>query len=278
MRHFIHSAHDGLIALLPDVASSYVQFAIRFRQLPRLKKPKTFNEKLLYQKLFVRDSRLLQLADKIAVKGFVSELMGAEWVIPTLWYGKTLPAKRDWPLPVIIKPNHGSGWYRAIRHHSDLNEIDALCGRWLAARYDKAFREWFYGRIDPQLMVEPLIGGGGLPTDYKFFVFNGHVEFIQVHTDRATEHKATFYDRKWMPQPFTLGSWPLDQRRLLRPKSLGNMIDCAEKLSLDFPFVRIDLYEIEGKPYFGEYTFFPEAGLGRFNPPSHDLLLGEMWP
>jgi hypothetical protein len=114
------------------------------------------------------------------------------------------------------------------------------------------------------------------PKDYKFYVFHGQVRFVQVDTDRFTSHRRCFYDRDWKRCPFSL-EYPIETRELERPLHLSQMVEAAEKLSNGFDFVRVDLYELEYGPKFGEMTFAPEAGYGKFSPVEYDLVLGEMW-
>jgi hypothetical protein len=107
-------------------------------------------------------------------------------------------------------------------------------------------------------------------------VFSGRVHYIQVDTDRATNHRRAFFDREWRRQPFTYG-YAMDTRVIDKPRSLGQMIEAAEHLGREFSFVRIDLYEINGKPRFGEFTFLPDSGLMPFSPVSYDAILGALW-
>jgi hypothetical protein len=122
-------------------------------------------------------------------------------------------------------------------------------------------------------------------TDYKLFVFGGRAEFIQVDTDRATDHKRVFYNRDWIRQAFTIsfrhkdGSlwYPLETREIERPRHLAEMMDAAEKLGSGFNFVRVDLYDLDSGPKFGEMTFAPGAGCESFHPVAYDRIFGELW-
>jgi hypothetical protein len=246
--------------------------------LPDLAQPTTFNELVQARKLHDRDPRLPRLADKIAVKGHVARRLGDDWVIPTLWHGTDLPETRDWPLPFVLKSSHGCCQCAFVRTgEEDWPAIRRRAHGWLKHRYGGILDEWLYSELDPALLVEPFIGcEGDLPVDYKFFVFGGRAEFIQVDTDREHDHKRVIFDRRWRPLPCEL-QFPVERRELRRPASLQRMIEAAETLGRGFDFVRVDLYEVEERPMFGELSFYPGSGLDRFRPAHFDALFGDLW-
>lgn len=245
---------------------------------PDLDRPSTFNELVQARKLRDRNPLLAQLADKVRVKDHVARRLGPEWVIPTLWHGTELPERPDWPLPFVLKSSHASCQCAFVRSgREDWAGIRRRARRWLRHSYGQILDEWLYGQIEPQLLVEPFVGNPcTLPTDYKFFVFGGRAEFIQIDTDREHAHKRAIFDRHWQRLPVEL-QFPLERREIARPASLGAMIEAAETLSRGFDFVRVDLYEVEGRPLFGELTFYPGSGLDRFRPTAFDRLFGECW-
>jgi hypothetical protein len=250
----------------------------RNRHLPDVANPRTFNELVQARKLRDRDPRLPLLADKIEAKEMVARRLGPDWVIPTLWHGTELPERPDWPLPFVLKAAHGCGQCAFVR--SGAEDWDAICRRakrWLVHSYGQVLGEWLYRAIPPRLLVEPFVGrDGAVPVDYKLFVFGGHVEFIQVDTDREHDHKRVLFDRSWRALPAEL-QFPIETRPVPRPSSLPRMIEAAETLGRGFDFVRVDLYEVEGRPLFGEFTFYPGSGLDRFRPSRFDHLFGEAW-
>lgn len=249
--------------------------------LRALVNPRTFSEKIQRMKLFDRDPRLPQRENKILIKEFVAKKLGEAWVTPTLWQGEYLPplALRTWPIPFVIKANNGCGWNIFVRQESDLNwpQIEKVTAEWRESPFGVDLGEWLYSEIKPGLLVEPFIGGlSELPIDYKLWTFNGKVEFIQVDTDREHEHKRTMFDRSWNNLPFTY-VYRADPRPIQKPQSLQRMIEAAEILAEDFPFVRVDFYESANQPKFGEMSFYPESGFGRFDPPEWDTKLGQLW-
>jgi hypothetical protein len=256
-------------------------YRAKFGYFPRVAFAKTFNEKLWRRKFLDRDPRMPLRADKLLVKTFVAEKLGPGWVTPTLWHGAALPPlhERKWPRPFVLKANHGSGWNIFVRSANDLDwpRIEALCATWLSSIYGESTGEWFYNKIERQLLIEPFIGNAAsLPIDYKLWAFGGRVELIQVDTDREHQHKRAMFDREWKQLPFTI-LYPIEERHIDPPHSLERMIAAAQTLSEGMSFVRVDLYEIDGAPRFGEMTFYPGAGLVPFDPPEYDAIIGALW-
>jgi len=255
----------------------------QFRKLCHLSKPRTFNEKIAHFKLRVFDPRIPPFVDKITAKKLVSSLLGDTWVTKSLYEG-TAPPTMDVlagiPVPYVVKAAHGSGWNLFITNStgSDFPMIIAKCEEWLSQTYNRRVGEWAYSHVPRRVLIEPFIGlPPTLPLDYKFFVFAGRVHFIQVDLDRGTNHRRVMFDRNWQKAPFTY-EYPPDDRQIQRPASLETMIAAAEELGSPFPFVRVDLYEIDGVPRFGEMTFTPENGMGIFTPSTYDTVLGQLWP
>lgn len=260
------------------------KFRRRFGRWPALRNPRSFNEHILSYKLSSRgDERLPRLADKLAAKEHFASLVGPKHVIPTYWHGTELPPRRSriWPKPYVIKSKHASKQIILVRNSADENwdEIEAVTSQWLSTTYEMGRQqgEWHYAQIAPGLIVEEMIGNGSNPPpDYKLFVFSGRVEVIEVDEGRFVDHRRSFFDCNWSPLPFEL-RYPRPEVAPPRPARLPKMIRIAERLGRDFEFVRVDLYEVGGRVYCGELTFFPLAGIGRFNPPEADYTLGKFW-
>lgn len=280
-RKAINSAYETTLAYLPLKARLAIQYFKSFRTFPDFKNPKTFNEKCQHLKL-QNDPRLPPRVDKIAAKQIVASAIGTEHVIPMLYSGNSLPpiAERNWPVPFVIKTNHGSGLNIFIRKESDKNwpAIDACLKSWLAIAFGHLSGELYYAKMKPQILVEPFIAGTGeLPTDYKIFCFAGEPKYIQVDTDRESDHKRVFYDTNWERQSFRFG-YPMEPRDIPRPDNLPLLLACAGKLAAGFGFMRTDFYVVDGKILFGEMGFTPEAGFHKFYPGEMDRVFGDMWP
>ena len=179
------------------------EFVRAHGRLPDLDHPKTFSELVQWRKLngLANDPRFSLYADKVKVKEIVARALGSEWVTPTLWSGKALPDRLDWPMPYVIKANHAAGRNYFVRTPADIDaKLRALTQGWLANAHYPHLLETHYDRIDPQLLVEPIIGADGVsPDDFKLFVFGGRVEVIQVDLGRFSAHRRVFYDRDWRP-------------------------------------------------------------------------------
>lgn len=277
----VSKPYKAVLARTPPALALRVEYYRRLRRFPNLRNPTLFTEKSQVAKLTDRNPLLPIMVDKVRVKDFVSERLGPDWVTPTIWHGPELPARadHDWPLPFVIKVNHVSGGNFFVRtpEECDWPTIENAVNALLSRPYEPHTVQWAYNSIPRQALVEPYIGDvAAAPVDYKLFVFHGRVEFIEVDTDRATQHKRAFYDRAWKLQPFAL-QYPLETRPIPRPKSLNEMIAAAELLAGAAPFLRIDFYEISGQPLFGEISQFPDGGMGRFDPPAYDKVLGDLW-
>ena len=155
----------------------------------------------------------------------------------------------------------------------DWQAIRQRAARWMRSRYGFWLDEEAYAEIPRGLIVEPFMGTPPtLPLDYKFYVFGGRVQYVQVHLGRGAQHRWILLDRAWHRL-----SAPTADADPAPPASLDRMIVAAERLAEDRDFVRVDLYEIDGQPLFGEMTFYPGSGLDRFDPVSLDVDLGAHW-
>lgn len=274
---------DVLIACLPVRPAIVLEFLVSHHRLPHLHPPVTFCEKIVRRKMVDRDPRLPRLQDKILVKEYAARLLGNDWVVPNLWTGERLPprSERDWPIPFVIKANHGCGWNYFVRSENELDwdRIETLAEQWMRSVFGRHLREWHYAQIQPRLLVEPFMGcGEAAPPDYKFHVFDGRTAFIQVDLDRLQNHRQLFYDPQWTRLPYWYACPRYDEVEARPPASLAEMMCGAEALASGFAYLRVDLYEIHGKPKLGELTFCPGAGRIPFKPASAEYELGRLWP
>ena len=246
----------------------------RHGRLANLSSPTLFTELVQLRKLHDRDRRFPILADKVLVKQFVADRLGTEWIIPTLWAGECLPERPEWPVPFVVKSRHGCNQIAFVRTGTeDWQSTRAKSAKWLRRTYGQWLDEWVYRNIRHGLLVEPFVGEAGvLPVDFKLYVFNGRVKFIQIHLGREHDHRWIIFDRNW--QRLTRQTGDADPAP---PATLPAMIDAAEVLAADIDFVRVDFYEIGGRPLFGEMTFYPGSGLDPFDPVSLDAHIGSHW-
>lgn len=271
-----------LVRLLPLRAAVTIEFLYFHHRFPRLAHPRTFCEKIAQRKLYDRNALMPQLADKVLAKEYIARELGPEWVIPNLWSGERLPPReeRNWPIPYVLKANHGSAWNYFVLSEAeqDWEAMEERAAAWMNATYGQHALEWLYTQIHPGLIVEPFLGRNGVaPADYKLFVFGGRTVYIQVDLGRLQTHRQLFYDVNWKRQRFEY-MCPWTDEEVDRPQSLATMIEAANQLGAPFPFARVDLYEIDGQPRFGEMTFYPNSGRYAFRPESAELALGQLWP
>jgi hypothetical protein len=281
--NFGDAARNGAVETpaFAEVQAIHADYFKIFGKYPRLRHPRTFNEKIAWRKLYQRDKRFTLFADKFAVKYEVERLIGRRYVIPTLWAGapEGLPLERLTP-PYVIKVTHGSGGNVFVPRNAVVNrpKLVAFLRQQLAFSHGAQWGEWGYLGIPPQVLVEPMIEmpGGGVPEDYKFFVYHGRVHFIQVDYARFAGHTREMFDRDWRRLPLQY-AFPPPPRAGVRPARAEEMIGLAETIGALFDFVRVDFYAPPRGVLFGEATFYPGAGYETFAPESWNLAFGAPW-
>ncbi|MEQ1899597.1 MAG: ATP-grasp fold amidoligase family protein [Devosia sp.] len=248
-------------------------------RFPNVWNPQTLNEKIAYRKLHDRSATLVDLSDKVLVKDYVARTIGARYVTPTLWHGTVLPADAGtrWPPPFVLKCNYGAGRNIFVRPGTEPNwpAIRRRVANWLSIPYRSDENETWYERVLAQVLVEPLIAATPL-VDYRFLTFSGRVESIYVHHP-GRPATVTFFDRLWNRLEVAYCGHPQNLGQLPPPTHLAEMIEAAERLAKGLAFVRVDFYDLSEGPRFGELTFSPNAGNGRFSPSGYDAYLGALW-
>ena len=233
-----------------------------------IKDPQNYNEKIQWLKLYDSTPIKTRLADKYLVRDWIKEKIGEEYLIPLLGvYDRFEEINFDkLPKQFVIKCNHGCGYNIIVKDKSqlDLIETKANLDKWMKENFAfKAGFEMHYRDIKPKIIIEKFIENKGTNDlyDYKFWCFNGKVEYIQFLSERNLDGlKMAFYDRNWVKQDFVY-SYPLDKKNMPRPDNLDLMITLVEKLAQDFSHVRVDFYRLnDGKLYFGEMTFTSASG------------------
>lgn len=251
-----------------------------------LKEPKTFNEKLQWLKLYNRKPQYTQMVDKYAVRKYIAETIGEEYLIPLVggpW--KTAEAIDFEALPeqFVLKCNHDSGGIVVCRDKDTLDrEISRdKIDRHLKENYYLSSREWPYKNVEPCVFAEKFMADerqkDGL-IDYKFFCFNGQAKFLYVSQgleDHSTAH-ISFYDLDGGEMPFKRTDFAAFEKLPYKPAGLAKMTELANTLAqmVGCPFLRCDLYEINGRIYFSELTFTPCSGMLPFDPPEWDETIG----
>lgn len=252
---------------------------------PKIKKPITFNEKVVFKKLFDRNPLLYQTADKQYIKIMLKKELGDHFaenhLIPTLFSGNDLEKIPFHSLPpeFIIKGCHLSGHSLIVTKNSKLSNEKILkhCKFLLLLDISKYTNEWLYSKIPKNIIIEPLLRDetGNIPQDYKFFCFGGKVRMFHVDVGRFNFMKRSLFDRD--------GHYI--EGRIVYPvgekthgiKNLNEIISFVESLCFGLDFVRVDIYIVENKPIFGELTHYPGGGWSRITPFELDAKLGTFW-
>lgn len=229
------------------------------------------------------------MVDKITAKEYAALRLGNDVIIPTIACWDTAEEIDFATLPnsFVLKTSHGGGSNGVIivkdKNKADLKIIQNQMAKSLKSDIYNSYREWPYKDVRPRILAEPLMknASDNELIDYKFYCFNGIPKLCQVIADRHKNETIDFFDTRWNHMPFfglnqTGSTIKQAVTPPTRPMNLERMIDYATKLASDTPFLRVDLYEINGKVYFGEMTFFPASGIGFFSPSEWDERLGDM--
>jgi len=246
------------------------------------KAPKTYNEKLQLLKLHDRKSIYTSMVDKIAVKEYVKEKIGEEYIIPTIgvWNHFDEIDFNKLPNRFVLKCSHDSGGVIVCKDKNllDKNLAKQKIEKSLSKNFFYHSREWPYKRITPRILAETYMEDSETSElrDYKFFCFNGVVKALFIASGRQkkkSEVRFDFFDRDFNHLPITKGH-PYSEIPPQKPVTFDKMLHLAEQLSKDIPHVRVDLYAINGKIYFGELTFFSGGGFIPFEPFEWDYTFG----
>lgn len=245
-----------------------------------LDNPLTFNEKIQWLKLNDRTPLHVICTDKYAVRTYVKEKIGEKYLVPLILQTTStndLTPEMLPDYPVIIKTNHDSGGGTIVRNKNEINwsEVRSHFKTRLSFNYDYGKGEWQYGEISPCIIVEKLLidENGNIPADYKMHFFNGQLAFTHVDMDRETDHRRNLYDPEWSYIPCSL--LYSNGRQIEKPSVYNEMIRIGRALSRNFIYVRVDLYVVQNKIYFGELTFHHGSGNELFTPIEWDQILGE---
>lgn len=270
-----------ILQLMPSKYVIKKEYKDVFNKKLNLKKPTTFNEKIQWLKLYDKNNDYTRLVDKVLVRTYVENLIGSEFLIPIIGVFKTFDDINFDSLPskFVIKTNNSSGGVVPCLDKTlfDADRAKKIINEKLHHNFYKISREYPYKHIKPCIIVEEFIGSGNeYPYDYKILCFNGAPDNIMVCVGRETGNtKFYFFDLNWRLLRYNKQSLelPLDFK-IPKPKNFDKMISIARELSKGIPLLRVDLYNVDGKLYFGELTFYPDGGFDSNLLPEFDLLLG----
>lgn len=261
------------------------EFRKRLGREPNLINPVLFTDKLQWLKLNWYDERATVFADKYRVRKFVSKSIGSEYLNELYGVYNRVDEIDISKLPksFVLKGTHGSGFNIICSDKDKINwkQAKKTMKKWLLTNYYYKKREWVYKDIKPRIICEKYLSDKNTPDkgipDYKFYCFNGVPHYCQVIKNRGTNETIDFFNMEWEHMPFTgMRLLPNSKVKIEKPGKFEEMKVLASKLSEGFPFVRVDFYYVNKQIIFGEMTFFPTSGMGRFDPPEWDRKLGEL--
>ena len=271
---FFFLSSRGVLRHMPDEPYLKLLYRCAMGRPLDLEHPKSYNEKLQWLKLHDRDPLYTRLVDKLAVKDYVAEKIGAEYVIPVIGGPWDSAGEIDFdalPEQFVLKCTHDSGGVVICRDKAqfDREAARAKLERALRRSFFQLYREWPYKDVKPRVFAERYL------EDAKLYTFRGRTRFVLVAGDRNTGRVPgyDYYDQDFRHLPFRRGhaNAPTPPAP---PAGFAHMKELASVLGGDFPHVRVDFYELDGRVYFGELTFYPGSGLAPFDPPEWDAWAG----
>ncbi len=274
----------GFYKNVPDEKHVKKAYRLAFGKELDLDNPQTFNEKLQWLKIHNRKPEYTTMVDKYEVKKYVSDIIGEEYVIPTLGvWDKFEDIDFDsLPNQFVLKCTHNSGGIVICKDKSklDVATVKKKINKRLKRNYYWSSREWPYKNVKPRIIAETYVEDKAHPEQisllvYKIMCFDGVPKIIQtIQGDKTPAETIDYFDTEWnlldMRQNYPNSTQPLE-----RPKSLEQMLSFAKDMSVGHPFLRVDFYEREGFPLFSEFTFFSDSGMAAFHPEEWDVMLGE---
>ena len=244
--------------------------------------PQNFNQKIQWLKLHNTDDRYTQMVDKYRVREIIKNELGEEYLIPLfgVWEKFENIDFNELPNQFVLKTNHTSGGVVICKDKRDFNQKEArtFINKSLRINYFYEGRETPYKNVRPCIIAEKyMVDESGIELkDYKLFCFNGEVKYIQVDFSRFVNHKRNIYDVNWNLMELQI-LYPSDTSIIIpKPICLDEMISIAEHLSKSILFLRVDLYVINDKVFFGENTFHHGGGLEPFLPSGWNRKFGEL--
>lgn len=273
----------GLFNWMPDEPYLKMIYRCRTRKRLNLENPQSFNEKLQWLKLYDRQQEYVSYVDKYALRKYIINKIGEQYLIPLIGVYENIDEIDFDKLPeqFVLKCTHDSGGVVICKDkvNLDIRAARKKLNKKLKNNYFYHGREWPYKAIkQPRIICEQyLVDESGIELkDYKLMCFNGKPKcfFVCLNRNSPTGLNVDIYDIDWNPMPVERPHHPRSSTVILKPKTFDKMIEFAEKLSKDIPFIRVDFYEVNGQLYIGELTFYPGSGYEEFTPESYDYLLG----
>lgn len=281
-KKFLESLLVNLYFLFPDKLYLTLLFRLKMGRWINWREPKTYNEKLQWLKLYNRRGEYTQMVDKYEVKEYVRKLIGEEYIIPTIgvWDNVDDIDFNTLPDQFVLKTTHSGGNTGVVickdKHAFNFEEAKAKLRRSLKQSIYAKLREWPYKNVKPRILAENYLSDNinNSLLDYKFYCFNGVPKILVLSSGRNEMLSFDYYDMDFNHLPFQQGG-PNSSKPLSCPINFDKMKQISGILSQNLPHVRVDFYEVGGKVYFGELTFFDSSGMAAFTPEEWDYKFGE---
>lgn len=276
----LYTLRFKLFRLLPDKLYLKLKFRLIFKKKLSFENPSTYNEKLQWLKLYDRKPDYTKMVDKYEVRKYIEDKIGEEYLIPILGVYDSFDDIDFDELPdqFVLKPNHTSGnvYICKDKFKIDYVKLKKEVDEWLQREYYWIHREWPYKNIKPKIICEKfMVDESGFELkDYKYFCFNGDPKAMFIATDRGIDTRFDFYDMQFNHLPF-MQHYKNGTKKINKPAGFDEMFTLAKLLSHGIPHVRVDFYDINGKIYFGELTFYHFSGFVKFEPHKYDKIFGD---
>lgn len=267
---------------IPDKLYLSVRYYLKFNKLINWDNPKNFCEKLQWLKLYNRKPEYTMLVDKVKVKNYVATLIGEEYIIPTIgvWDNPNDIDFDKLPNQFVLKCNHNSGLGMCIcrdKEKLDVGDVRRKLRKGLKQNYYLTGREWPYKNVERKILGEKFMTDGSNTdlNDYKFYCFNGEPLIVMISSGRYSgDLRFDYYNMNWEKLSLTWDR-PNSNIEHIKPVCFDEMKKICQILSSKIPHVRVDLYVINSKPYFGEMTFFDSSGFCYFEEEKWNNQLGQ---
>ena len=277
--------YHGWLNWLPDKPYIKLLYYASFSHKLDLDNPRSYNEKLQWLKLNERNEQYSIMVDKVAVRSYIKDRIGEEYLIPSIgvWNSEEEIQFDSLPEQFVLKCNHNSGKGMCIcknKKELDFDYVKKQLRKGLKEKYYLIGREWPYRMVHPKILGERFMvdESGDELKDYKVMCFEGEPKLIELHMGRFTNHQTQdFYDTNWEKTSISQGNdkdYGMSDIKIPKPECLDEMLQLSRKLAEGIHHIRVDWYVINGKLYFGELTLFDGSGFVAYDDPQNDLLLG----